>query len=98
MGKAAVTGWIALAMLVSGAALVLAATFRLASVGLFSGGFMPLGELDFVTVGIWLLGAALAVGGVTVALVGLADRVLGALPHDDPAQVEIGRASCRERV
>lgn len=84
MGKAAVTGWVALAMLVSGAALVMAATFRLASVGLFAGGFLPIGDLDFVTIAIWLLGAALAVGGVAIALVGLTDRVLGALPRDEP--------------
>ena len=84
MGKAAVTGWVALAMLVSGAALVMAATFRLASVGLFAGGFLPIGDLDFVTIAIWLLGAALAVGGVALALVGLTDRVLGALPRDEP--------------
>jgi len=76
MGKAAVTGWVALAMLVSGAALVMAATFRLASVGLFAGGFLPIGDLDFVTIAIWLLGAALAVGGVTVALVGLAANLV----------------------
>ncbi|MBD8142072.1 hypothetical protein IFT36_16140, partial [Frigoribacterium sp. CFBP 13605] len=84
MGKAAVTGWVALAMLVSGAALVLAATFRLATVGLFAGGFLPIGDLDFVTIAIWLLGAALVVGGVALALVGLTDRVLGALPRDEP--------------
>ncbi|KIU03841.1 hypothetical protein SZ60_03005, partial [Frigoribacterium sp. MEB024] len=87
MGKAAVTGWVALAMLVSGAALVMAATFRLASVGLFAGGFLPIGDLDFVTIAIWLLGAALAVGGVAIALVGLTDRVLGALPRDEPDRV-----------
>lgn len=72
-----------LVMSAAGLLIALAATFRLVQTGLFSGDYVAPGQLDFEAVAFAVLGIGLFVSGLSLALVALADRLLGALPADE---------------
>ncbi|GAB2984567.1 hypothetical protein [Frigoribacterium salinisoli] len=87
MGRARAGGVAAVASLTVGAVVAVSASRRLVQPGDAGADGARLGSLDLVAVAVLLLGLAVALGGVTIALVALADRGLGRLgPDAGPAR------------
>lgn len=84
MGRARVSGVAALVATAAGTSVALVAGRRLVRPGGAGPDGAQSGRLDLLAVAVLLLGLAVAVGGVTVALVALADRALGRLEQEAP--------------
>ena len=93
MSRASAAVTAGLTMTTAGVLVSVASTFRLAQMGLFGDDYLAFTDLDFEAVAFALLGVGLVVAGLALALVGVVDRTLGALPpgsdgtfDDDPAE------------
>jgi hypothetical protein len=93
MSRASAAVTAGLTMTTAGVLVSVASTFRLAQMGLFGDGYLAFADLDFEAVAFAVLGVGLVVAGLSLALVGVVDRTLGALPPDsdgtfdhDPAE------------
>ena len=92
MSRASVGGVAALVTTGVGVALVVVAGSRMLRAGDPGAAGSPVARLDLTATAVVLLGLAVVVGGVALALVALADRRLGRLEQDAPDDVDGERA------
>ena len=90
MSRASVGGVAALVTTGVGVVLVVVAGSRMLRAGDPSAAGSPIARLDLTATAVALLGVAVVVGGVALALVALADRRLGRLEQDAPGPSEPG--------
>jgi len=96
MSRASVGGGAALVTTGVGVVLVVVAGSRMLRTGDPGSAGSPIARLDLTATAVALLGVAVVVGGVALALVALADRRLGRLEQDAPSPS--GRGADGERA
>ncbi|WP_423919920.1 hypothetical protein ACPEEZ_13235 [Frigoribacterium sp. 2-23] len=98
MSRAVVGGYTALGTSIAGGTVMVVATARLAETGALPFRGRPVESFDFTAAVSWLLGLALVVGGVVVALATVVDAVAGRQEQpENPQQTPAPLLASRRR-